>query len=249
MIIEDALKMFSNLTKHNKVGQKFYPGNRVYFVDNSLIPHIGTVMRQIDKEYVMVNYITNTTDLTLIMTVPVNRCTKTAEIYLGRYGEPSTMDLYSNRSALDLRYEKMPKIKNGISLNPYKYFTVNETMYMLVSKTDDGEESLYKVKAKTFGSEIKFYLEDYLGYILFPIGVACDSPIDAGGATSRGKYSFVQESDFIVDEWLSMVNGNYVDFKTQIKCVYETDPLTRNTPNQEFNTKMMSPIWKNPLFK
>ena len=242
MFIDDIKKALRRNTEKHVVGQKLYYGNRVYYVDGEGIPHTGTVSKPFySKNTVFLCDVTNNGDVTCV-TVPMNWCTKTAEIYLGEPNKKVPDEYFANRSMRDLQYDRMSKRVNSPKKNSYKYFQVDENMYMLVRTSKFDDPYLCKVKAKSFGTSIVYYLEDCYGYILFPIGVACKESIGQIFSTN----SSLQCANEEIEEWLAIEDGDIIDFKTEVLAVYESDPLTRILPSTEFNKDFMTIIWKNP---
>ena len=104
--------------KRKKIGQRFFTGNRVYYVDAFRRPHTGEVFMVNKKDRTV--YLTNVSN---VMSIPevegkptidivsMDCCVKTDEIYLG---EPNSYDkivrrYYDEKDALELIYENMPK--------------------------------------------------------------------------------------------------------------------------------------------
>ena len=242
MFIDDIKKALRRNAEKHVVGRRFYYGNRVYYVDTEGIPHTGTVSGSNYKENILnLCEVTNNGDVTCL-SVPINWCTKTAEIFLGEPNKKVPDEYFVNRSMRDLQYDRMPKRVNSPKKNSYKYFQVDENMYMLVKPGKFDDPYLCKVQAKSFGTTIVYYLVDTYGYIQFPIGVACKESIGQIFNTN----SSLQCTNDEIEEWLSMENGDVIDFKVDVLAVYESDPLTRILPSTEFNKDFMTIVWKNP---
>ena len=242
MFIDDIKKALRRNAEKHVVGQRLYYGNRVYYVDTEGIPHTGTVISVCYKNNTInLADVTNNGDVTCL-TVPINWCTKTAEIYLGEPNKKVPDEYFVNRSMRDLQYDRMPKRVNSPKRNSYKYFQVDENMYMMIKPGKFDDPYLCKVRAKSFGTTIVYYLVDTYGYILFPIGVACKESIGQIFNTN----SSLQYVNDEIEEWLSMENGDVIHFKDDVLAVYESDPLTRIFPSTEFNKDFMTIVWKNP---